>query len=82
MRSKALTLYPVGSVVLLGEGEDTFTGMITGILIEGNCHVKYKVNWWNYKERVEDWFDSQDIDLSAPVTMAIRIGFAGNGTSR
>lgn len=68
-----ISFYAIGESVHIGLNGDGFVGKILGVAIyeEG---VKYKVVWWNGRERTVEWLN--DVEVSPSADTEVRtIGF-------
>jgi hypothetical protein len=60
---KSLLVYPVGSRVRIGNGDDV-EGTIRSIQIEANDCVSYAIVWWSGRDRKDNWIPAHEIEPS------------------
>lgn len=75
-----IEVYPDGSIVEFVHGEG-ITGKITGVMIELDSEVSYRVAWWDSRTRKNEWVRADEVKAST--NQRIKIGFGGrlNGST-
>lgn len=68
-----IEVYPVGLLVEFIHGEGV-TGKITGLMVEGDNEISYRVAWWNGRTRVNEWVYADELKASTGERLSIGFG--------
>ena len=72
--------WPIGTAVEIGSKSDPVKGEVTGIHIEQDGHLTYRIAWWGDSTRTVAWLDCCEIRFPDDSTAAKqKIGFHAKG---
>jgi len=76
-----IEVYPIGLLVEFIHAEGV-TGKVTGVMVEGDSEVSYRVAWWNGRARSNEWVVADELQAASQGRSTIGFAqFTGNNAS-
>lgn len=69
-----LMVYPPGTAVLIGFGDDIFAAQVLAVAVYAH-NIQYQVSWWDGRQRRTDWLEDFEVQ-SQHEGQKLPLGFA------